>query len=159
MISEFYNQVELITKELRETWNENMSHIVREESCGEALEILACLSLSIQDINDDILLFLNGETMPKRGYVYLMRYNTGFFKIGFSDTPPRRQNQLWGNPEVIHVIETDDMIRFENWVHARLDNRRIGQEIFDLTQQDIEAFIAIKNVFYEGQALRHLSLF
>jgi hypothetical protein len=77
------------------------------------------------------------------GFVYLMKSGR-FYKIGRSNHPGRRENDLaLQMPEKlnkIHEIRTDDPTGIEDYWHNRFASKRKGGEWFDLDASDIKAF-------------------
>jgi len=79
------------------------------------------------------------------GYVYLLRHGTRReFKIGRTNNPLRREGEIGielpQRFEPIHVIETDDPAGIETYRHRRFADRRLKNEWFALTADDVRAF-------------------
>lgn len=64
--------------------------------------------------------------MPKPSYVYVMRLNWGRVKIGYSNAPRLRANQVNEDVPVKAILtqykcrNRDKAYHLEQWVHARL---------------------------------------
>jgi len=121
----------------------------------------------LYELVEELTLALEGEEM-KNGYVYLMQYPSGFYKIGFSKIPLNRQYQLEYDDknlevkvEVVHIIQTDDMKRLERDI-ANLFNHSstyIGREMWNLSQEDLFQFCSIRKAWYKNLGPKHLSIF
>ena len=79
------------------------------------------------------------------GFVYLLKHGTGRqFKVGRTNNPIRREGEiaieLPEKLEPIHVIETDDPAGVESYWHRRFADKRLKNEWFALTAQDVRAF-------------------
>ncbi len=75
------------------------------------------------------------------GYLYLIEGKPGEYKIGLSAVPQQRISvlgvQLPFSIEVIHLIETDNMLAAERQLHERFAAQRINGEWFALTDSDV----------------------
>ena len=79
------------------------------------------------------------------GYVYLLRHGTRReFKIGRTNNPIRRAGEisieLPQKLEPIHVITTDDPAGVEAYWHRRFGDKRLKNEWFALSSDDVGAF-------------------
>jgi hypothetical protein len=79
------------------------------------------------------------------GYVYLFRHGTRReFKIGRTNNTVRREGEIGvelpQEIEPIHVIETDDPAGVESYWHRRFAKKRLRNEWFALTPDDVSAF-------------------
>ena len=82
---------------------------------------------------------------PKRrdyGFVYLLKADNGFYKIGRTKSLDDRIKQLEiASPhelELILVIETDNCRNIEESLHLRFDDKRSRGEWFELSEADVE---------------------
>lgn len=85
--------------------------------------------------------------IKKAGFVYLIRAENGLTKIGRSLDPPRRLIDLDISAveiELLHQIQTDDMVWLEGYLHGRYDACHKRKEWFDLTTEDISELLAVK---------------
>lgn len=88
--------------------------------------------------------------LPTQGYVYLFRFND-CFKIGMSTTTSRRQKEIeWKTKvelELLHEISSNDYQRAEATLHAEFAHCRRGKaELFDLTPEEVQQILAIKQM-------------
>jgi predicted GIY-YIG superfamily endonuclease len=90
------------------------------------------------------------EYKPQKGYVYLLRSISGYYKIGKAKNPERRMKtfgvQLPFEVEFEHVIRCDDMNAYEKELHRRHASKRINGEWFDLSPEDVADIKAIGGV-------------
>lgn len=80
------------------------------------------------------------------GYVYLLRTDAGWYKIGNSKKPEERAANFAGLPFVVeldHKIETEMPNRIERLLHKRFEERHVRGEWFLLTPEDV---LLIKSV-------------
>lgn len=82
-------------------------------------------------------------------YVYLVRADD-IYKIGMSRTPKARiraiGNVMGAPVEIIHIIDTDDMIRLEEFLHRRYDATWVQGEWFRLSDADVEWIKTLRSV-------------
>lgn len=86
-----------------------------------------------------------GMIEPKFGYVYMLRHGSRReYKIGRTNNPIRREGEirveLPQKLEPIHVITTDDHSGVESYWHRRFEGKRLKNEWFALTADDVRAF-------------------
>lgn len=78
----------------------------------------------------------------KNGYVYLLKTDKGFWKIGRSKTPDGRKKTfgvtLPFDVEFECLIKTSDMWLLESKLHAQYASKRIDGEWFKLDTDDVE---------------------
>jgi Meiotically up-regulated gene 113 len=79
------------------------------------------------------------------GYVYLLRHGSRReYKIGRTNNRLRREGEIGielpEKIEPIHVIETDDPAGIEAYWHRRFANKRLKNEWFALTADDVRVF-------------------
>jgi hypothetical protein len=79
------------------------------------------------------------------GYVYIIKHGSrGEYKIGRTNNRLRREGEialeLPEKVEPIHVIETDDPAGVEAYWHRRFAGKRMRNEWFALTADDVRAF-------------------
>lgn len=89
---------------------------------------------------------------PTAGYVYLLRHGTRReFKIGRTNNPIRREGEIGVElPQKvapIHVIETDDPAGVESYWHRRFAEKRLKNEWFALTPDDVRAFRRWRKIY------------
>jgi hypothetical protein len=77
------------------------------------------------------------------GYVYMLE-SDGLFKIGMTQSVPRRWAQIAGGApgevELVHYLRTDDPSGIERYWHQRFESVRMGGEWFALSVSDVRAF-------------------
>jgi hypothetical protein len=86
-----------------------------------------------------------GSSRPQVGYVYLLRHGSRReYKIGRTNNPIRREGEisveLPQKIEPVHVITTDDPSGIESYWHRRFAEKRLKNEWFALTADDVRAF-------------------
>ncbi len=76
------------------------------------------------------------------GFVYLLKSDTGHFKIGRTIDPKSRSKtfgiQLPFEVEFLALISTEDMFSLETELHNRFAEKRLSGEWFNLSGDDIE---------------------
>ncbi|WP_225856740.1 GIY-YIG nuclease family protein [Achromobacter xylosoxidans] len=93
--------------------------------------------------------FEPASRQPKEtdGHVYLIQSARGYCKIGSSRSVSTRLRQLQcANPEalsLLHQFSSPTALRDELALHAQFAHRRIKNEWFALTEQDIECICKI----------------
>lgn len=79
---------------------------------------------------------------PRDGYVYLIRSDTGCYKIGCARNPEDRlrtfEVKLPFRVEYLVLIKTNDMRRLEGQLHAKFTDKRISGEWFNLSDDDVQ---------------------
>lgn len=85
------------------------------------------------------------------GFVYLMKNERGFTKIGYTTKSPEfREKTLQSdnpNVELLFSISLSNAKRIEGFLHEEFSNYRIRGEWFDLSQDDINSCIKyLKNL-------------
>lgn len=80
------------------------------------------------------------EKKDKRTNIYLMvDHNTGFYKIGRSKSPLKREKTLQSEKPTIELIAHWESVEsHENWLHQKFENKRIRGEWFALSQEDVD---------------------
>ena len=101
----------------------------------------------------DAILKVTGDHTPKPkrtqnkkkeipGYVYLLRSNTGYYKIGRTKDPDNRL-KVFGVKLPFEVgfaalIQSSDMVQMEKDLHELYEAKRVNGEWFDLSPEDVE---------------------
>ncbi|HEY2413291.1 MAG TPA: GIY-YIG nuclease family protein [Pirellulaceae bacterium] len=89
---------------------------------------------------------------PAVGYVYLLKHGSRReYKIGRTNNRLRREGEiaieLPEKVEPIHVIETDDPAGVEAYWHRRFTDKRLKNEWFALSADDVRAFKRWRRIF------------
>ena len=96
------------------------------------------------------------QRKKRKGFIYLVRAETGEFKIGYSVDVENRIKAFSVQPpfeyELIHTFSTDDMERAESILHDKFSAKRIKGEWFSLDIEDVNEIIQIK-AFENGHFL------
>ena len=165
-MSEFTREFPILIEKAEELWINNMSYITLEREFDEVLDLMLSLQTLTLDIEKDVVSLEKREVM--KGYVYLMKFGTGFYKIGFSNRPVRRQKEKARNEQglsvevsIVHIIDTDDMDRLEKDVAKlfNLSSTYIGAEMWDLTPGDLAKFCSVGNVIYGDLFSKGMKIF
>ena len=81
---------------------------------------------------------------PRWGFVYLVLADTGAFKIGRTNCPPRRLEQLRDKYDAqltpICAIEVSDQYDTESRLHQLFQRKALGHEWFALDDKDLRKF-------------------
>lgn len=84
------------------------------------------------------------------GYVYLLKAENGYYKIGRTKSPKDRIKtfgvKLPFKVEFEHLIQTDDMEGLEAELHFTFADKRLDGEWFNLTSGDVEYIKAMGEV-------------
>lgn len=83
------------------------------------------------------------------GYVYLIRFENGIYKIGCTTNPTQRFKSLrckFGPFDVLHLIATDRHEDAEFILHQRYRQKRVTNERFVLTPDDVADIQAIERM-------------
>lgn len=85
----------------------------------------------------------------EEGYVYLIEAG-GYYKIGLSRNPESRADQIDSvlpfEGELLHTIQTGNMLSAENELHERYAHRKVRNEWFDLEQREVEEILDINRI-------------
>ena len=82
---------------------------------------------------------------PKKqhpGYVYLIRAENGYYKIGraknYQERIERLEVKLPFSIEPLHILQCVDMVESERALHIKFQDKRVNGEWFALTPEDVE---------------------
>ena len=99
----------------------------------------------IREINKSIRerLALQKERSRKRtGFIYLIRSNTGHYKIGRTTNLDLRiksySREYPIKTKVIHSFKCDDYVNIDSYLLRKFQNKQLQGEWFDLSDSDIE---------------------
>jgi len=88
---------------------------------------------------------------PRPGYVYVLS-GGDYHKIGFSKNVSARIKQisrkLRFDVKLVCIIETDDMVREEAYLHGKYTSKRIRSEWFTLSDEDLEWLVDTDALIY-----------
>ena len=89
------------------------------------------------------------------GYIYIIKAETGEYKIGRSKNVPRRMSlfavKLPFDFEIIHTFPCFDMVEAERQLHYIYRLRRIRGEWFDLSKMDVTVLKSIHSFIQYGE--------
>lgn len=98
-----------------------------------------------------------GKPLSAGGYVYLMKRDDGYYKIGISIAPEKRAIQIqrkFPSAYLVHTFYSKEYADAENELHAMFDHQRKDGEWFDLNRQELQLIYSISdygnNHFYSG---------
>lgn len=85
---------------------------------------------------------------PKKAeYVYLIKGENGRYKIGASNDPKQRLNQLKlsssENHELVHTIKTIDKYELEAKLHNKFKDKSTHSEWFELSEDDVKYIVSL----------------
>lgn len=87
--------------------------------------------------------------IPKPGYIYLIKADTGHYKIGCTRNLPNRLNlfavKLPFEITLLKSLWVNDMYYFEGWLHRWFLEDRVNGEWFLLDDISIENIINFEN--------------
>ncbi len=93
----------------------------------------------------------SSSAIDAAGWVYLFGYGNHRYKIGFGKSVERRFVTLDGHSpdemEIVWKIRTDDPSGVEGYWHKRFAEKRIKNEYFLLSKQDVTAFKRWRQIF------------
>lgn len=93
------------------------------------------------------------ENLDKSGFVYIIKIQTGEFKIGKSINVEKRIKEIdTSTPhelELVHAIISDNANNAEKLLHKKYEKSRIKGEWFNLSSNDIDELLVIEK-FEEG---------
>ena len=97
------------------------------------------------DLTDVQATYFNSIGTEDSCYLYLMKdFNTGYYKIGISNSPEYREKTLQSEKPTIEMISNKKYISrkiahsFEQALHKTFSNKRVRGEWFDLNQRDVK---------------------
>jgi hypothetical protein len=94
---------------------------------------------------------LSSTTIPKTGYVYLIKNSEGYYKIGFSKDPHKRIKQLQtANPYKLKLIHCIKCINrkprdVEKRLHKMFNLSNIKREWFSFSEDYVKFFSTFKS--------------
>lgn len=154
----FYMLIEIdepeVLQNVARELNLYLNLIDKKESCQMRTELqvnfaLDDLSTILDSIRETIIKCLGEEAMAKAGYVYIVKTTEGHYKIGESKEPKKRFSSLGGPVEkIVHSFQTDDCKRLETYLHDKFIGKRVGSEIFELSQDDLDEISVVRHIWY-----------
>jgi len=89
--------------------------------------------------------------MPKEGFIYFLKSELGYCKIGRSSNLPKRMQtfavKLPFRVELFHSFYAADSIEAERFLHRMIDYLRVNGEWFLLNDSQLQLFLPIS--FYK----------
>lgn len=93
--------------------------------------------------------FILGDGYVGAGYVYVIRADTGHYKIGRTNNIPARMKlfavKLPFDFEIVYAIPCVDMVDAERQLHLIYANKRTNGEWFNLTDSDVEVIKTVES--------------
>jgi hypothetical protein len=90
------------------------------------------------------------KVLSRKGYVYLVKAETGHYKIGHTTDPDNRMKtfnvKLPFHVEYEHLIKCDDRLDAERRLHQKFADKRVNGEWFALTDKDVAQIKKIKHI-------------
>lgn len=98
---------------------------------------------------DFVLSGANGGMMDRSGYIYLIKADTGHYKIGRTKSIPKRLN-LFGvklpfEVTLLKALWVNDMHYFENWLHRFFADERVNGEWFALEDISVDNIVNLED--------------
>lgn len=97
-------------------------------------------------------------SQEKSGYIYLIRAETGEYKVGHSVDVGSRIKAFSVQPpfeyKLVHTFPTDDMAQTESVLHNRFSGKKIRGEWFALDEEDVDEIVRIVR-FKDGRFLHN----
>lgn len=160
-ISQFVKMTGMAANTVRKRLNAliEKGHIVKYDDGNPAKGIPPTYGVNFNKLYEEKLYKKNKISITNNdfnynnpGFVYLLKCkNTNIYKIGYSKNVSRRVKQLMTNIpyklNIHHVIETEDMLGLESYLHDLYEDKRMNGEYFKLDQEDVEY---IKSLNYEN---------
>lgn len=123
-------------------WDNNCYPTVKGEIYDSNLNEVICVTGHVVEINNLVKLregespFIHGNRFTKI-YVMLDK-NTGYYKIGRSVTPKKREKTLQSEKPTIEMIyNIEGQVKDEKILHRKFKDKRIRGEWFDLSGGDL----------------------
>jgi hypothetical protein len=90
------------------------------------------------------------ESSRRPGFIYLLKSEADYYKIGKSHDVPKRYNtlkvQVPHKVELAHVLPTSDMVWAEKYLHSRYAFERLNGEWFALSDDSVEEIIFLSRI-------------
>lgn len=83
----------------------------------------------------------------RNGFIYLIKAETGHYKIGRTKSIPDRMNffgvKLPFKFELLKTIQVNDMYYFEGWLHKFFEDERVNGEWYALEDISVENLMGL----------------
>ena len=130
-----------------------VEHLTQTNKSGKVTHMLKFIPPSVIDEAESVIQIdttalenLRSIAEYRMGYIYLLKAETGLYKIGRSRTPKIRISQITKaiapfEIDVIHTAFYDDCIKAEAELHEKFKHRRKRGEWFELLDEEVKLVI------------------
>lgn len=146
-----------MTEELNETWDafwgetcdfENPKEAPTHQYLSDRRRIIADAVEKLSVKPKPVIEKKSSSPRDKSGFVYLVKSDRGFYKIGHSKSLDKRMRifnvKLPFEVELEHVIECKDRFKAEKYLHGKFASKRGNGEWFSLTVFNVKWIKGIK---------------
>lgn len=98
----------------------------------------------------------SAESAVRTGWIYIIRAETGDYKIGRARNAPQRVSEIMTTlpfrADLVHTIQTNNMVWAERELHLRFAEKRSHGEWFRLSQPDLDWLVSLTRLDEGGQS-------